>query len=114
MSTPEQSNDPQAAAPLKSTLSSDPDMVELVEFFVQDMNERIDTIQNAAQENNVGQLRIVAHQLKGAATGYGFAPISRSAAALEKLIDSAGPTAEANSLRTQVDELIDLCRRASA
>lgn len=101
------------AGPLKSTLADDPDMAELVEFFVAEIGDRVQTISTAAQENNLNQLRTVAHQLKGAAAGYGFGPISESAGTLEQAIDAAGPAAHAENLRSQVDELIDLCRRAS-
>lgn len=115
MSDNNSQSDPNASPtkPLQSTLANDPDMVELVEFFVEEMGNRVDSITTAAQENDLGQLRTVAHQLKGAATGYGFEPISDSAATLEKLIDESGPSAELANLGQQVDELIDLCRRAS-
>ena len=88
-------------------------MAELVQFFVDEMNDRIGSIQDAATQNDLGQLRVVAHQLKGSGAGYGFEPISRSAAALEQMIDASDPATDAGSMRDQVDELIDLCRRAS-
>ena len=115
MSTPDSGSNaqPTSAGPLQSTLSSDPDMAELVQFFVDEMNDRVDSIQSAAEANDLGQLRVVAHQLKGAGAGYGFEPITNSAASLEALIDASDPTADAQQLRQQVDELIDLCRRAS-
>jgi len=99
--------------PLQSTLASDPDMAELVEFFVEEMGERVESIDEAARGNDLSQLRMVAHQLKGSAGGYGFAPISDCAATLEQLIDASAPSADPESLREQVDALIDLCRRAS-
>lgn len=99
--------------PLVSTLANDPDMAELIEFFVTEINDRIDSIASASEQNDLGQLRTVAHQLKGAATGYGFAPISDSAANLEQLIDTSGPATEVDHLREQVDELINLCQRVS-
>lgn len=105
---------PDPAAPLRSSLSADPDMVDLVQDFVEEMAERLASINAAARENDLGTLRTVAHQLKGSAAGYGFTPISSCAASLEQLIDATGPAAEVNSLREQVDELINLCRRASA
>lgn len=116
MSSFDPTHDPssQATAPLKSTLSEDPDMAELVEFFVEDMTERVETIRSAAQENDLGQLRTVAHQLKGAGTGYGFEPITLCAGTLEHMIDGADPATDTESLRSQIDELINLCQRASA
>lgn len=105
--------DPTPATPLRSTLTSDPDMAELVQFFVQEMGERVASIDAAACENDLGQLRTVAHQLKGSAGGYGFMPISQCAATLEKLIDASGPATHVETLREQVDALIELCRRAT-
>jgi len=101
------------ATPLKSTLSCDPDMAELVQFFVEEMSDRVSVIHAAVQANDLAQLRIVAHQLKGAATGYGFAPISSCAATLEQQIDAADPCASIDELRGEVDELVDLCRRVA-
>lgn len=100
-------------SPLHSTLASDPDMAELVQFFVQEMGERVASIDQAARGNDLSQLRTVAHQLKGSAGGYGFSPISDCAASLEQLIDASEPAADPESLREQVDALIDLCRRAA-
>lgn len=114
MSTFDSSNlSSQQTTPLKSTLSSDPDMVELVQYFVDEMTNRIDSIRLATHQKNTEALCIVAHQLKGAAAGYGFEPISRSAAVLEQIIKGSDPTADVDGFREQVDELIDLCRRAS-
>lgn len=99
-------------APLRSTLSGDPDMAELITFFVDEMGERVGTIQAAADGNDIGQLRVFAHQIKGAAAGYGFEPISAKAAELEDRIAASDP-ATVDDVRRQIDELIDLCRRAS-
>ena len=78
---------PSPTIPLVSTLASDPDMAELVQFFVDEIDDRVTTIQTTAQTNDIAGLRTVAHQLKGAAAGYGFEPISRTASELERLID---------------------------
>lgn len=104
----------QSSIPLVSTLASDPDMVELVEFFVEEIDERINTIQATAQADDMVGLRTVAHQLKGAAGGYGFEPISNTAAELERLIDATEADKVSEAIQQQVDELIGLCRRASA
>ncbi|MFN3167466.1 MAG: Hpt domain-containing protein [Phycisphaeraceae bacterium] len=110
---PADSPNPAPNPPLQSTLADDPDMAELVSFFVEEMGERVESINAAALDQDLSQLRTVAHQLKGAAGGYGFAPISDCAASLEQLIDASDPSADAEALREQVDALIDLCRRAS-
>jgi len=98
---------------LVSTLASDPDMVELVEFFVEQMAQRIATLQHTAQANNIIGLRTVSHQLKGTAGGYGFDPIAQTAAELERLIDVTEAIEVSEAIQQQVDELIGLCRRVS-
>ncbi|MFK7790476.1 MAG: Hpt domain-containing protein [Phycisphaeraceae bacterium] len=111
-SSPESQN--QSSAPLVSTLARDPDMVELVQFFVEEIDDRINTIQTTSRANDIVGLRTIAHQLKGAATGYGFEPISQTAGQLEHLIDSIGALEVTQDIQQQVDELIGLCQRASA
>ena len=106
-------NHPQSLGPLVSTLAKDPDMAELVQFFVDEIDARVGTIQSAAEGNDIVGLRTVAHQLKGAATGYGFEPISNTAGELERLIDVTEPPEVTQTIQAQVDELIELCRRAS-
>ena len=88
-------------------------MAELVQFFVDEIDERVTTIQTTAQTNDIAGLRTVAHQLKGAAGGYGFDPISQTAGELERLIDVTEPPEVTQAIQEQVNELIDLCQRAS-
>ncbi|MGB0768257.1 MAG: Hpt domain-containing protein [Phycisphaeraceae bacterium] len=88
-------------------------MVELVEFFVEEIGEKIDTIRTASLQNDFDTLQTVAHQLKGAAAGYGFAPISSTAAVLEAHLKEDRPAEPSDELKRQVDELIGLCRRVS-
>lgn len=101
-----------SSAPLISTISNDPDMAELISFFTDEMADRAETISNAARQNDIQQLRMLAHQLKGSATGYGFEPISKSAATLEQRIDTSLPD-DITPIKQEIDELIDLCRRAA-
>lgn len=103
----------QPTGPLVSTLTNDPDMAELVQFFVDEIDDRIGTIQASAEGNDIIGLRTIAHQLKGAATGYGFEPISNTAGELERLIDVTEPPEVTEAIQGQVDELIELCKRAS-
>lgn len=113
MSQPASNPNESQAAPLVSTLASDPDMVELVEFFLEEIDDRIDVIQAASQADDMVGLRTVAHQLKGAAGGYGFDPISQTAGELEHLIDANEAAKVTEEIQQRVDELIGLCKRAS-
>ena len=114
MSRPEPDPNASSNTPLISTLADDPDMVELVRFFVEEIDERVNTILTTSQANDIIGLRTIAHQLKGAGTGYGFEPISQMAGELERLIDETEALEVTDAIQQQVDDLIDLCRRASA
>jgi HPt (histidine-containing phosphotransfer) domain-containing protein len=96
---------------LYSTLADDPDLAEIIELFVQEMPERIARLLDRYRKSDREGLRRVAHQLKGAAGSYGFAPISPAAARLEGAIVQSRPEEE---ISRAMDELIDLCRRARA
>lgn len=104
--TPDPSNEP-----LVSEFADDPDMAELVEMFVSDLPERIGTLKTAQETRDVDALTTIAHQLKGAAPGYGFAPIGDAAKAVEDALRAEGEQA-IDGLRDQVDALLNLCERA--
>lgn len=105
---------PASQAPLRSEFASDPDMIELVQEFVQELPSRADSLQTLLQASAYPDLRRLAHQLKGAAGGHGFSPISESAAKVEKMLHATVDPAQLQDLRSQVDELVGLCRRATA
>jgi CheY-like chemotaxis protein/HPt (histidine-containing phosphotransfer) domain-containing protein len=95
------------ADPLFSLFADDPEMAPLVEKFISNLPERIRELDEARARHDHEALSRIAHQLKGAAAGYGFSEITTSAAQLEDRLrhgaDAAGPA----------DELIALCRRAA-
>lgn len=97
--------------PLLSEFASDPDMQELVAMFVDDLPERVSALERAIEQEEAGleDLIRLAHQLKGAAGGYGFMPITDAAREVESLARAGG---EVDALRVEVDQLVDLCRRA--
>ncbi len=111
-----------------SEFRGDPDMVEMVELFVNELPERIKAMQEAATENNFDALKRHAHQLKGAGGGYGFPMLSTVAGALEDAITRSGiettsasrsPQATPDEqvltkIRQDLDELLLLCGRVRA
>lgn len=101
----------QELSPIYSDYSTDADMLELVQEFVECLQDRVNDIENAVEADNLSDLTRLAHQLKGAGGGYGFGVISQAAAQLEAASKAAQST---NQIREQVDELTSLCRRASA
>lgn len=94
-----------------SQLANDPDLLELVELFVNELPQRIAAIERGLSEENIEVVSRLAHQLKGAAGGYGFPLITDAARDLE---DAARTQTSLESLRQCVDSLADLCRRARA
>ncbi len=104
---------PRPRVPLKSEFASDPEMLEIVELFVQEMPGRLEQMHNSWNNNDLQALKRAAHQLKGAGGGYGYPAVSSAAAALEQALKSVlgGQSAAAmDSLRRQFNELSELCR----
>jgi signal transduction histidine kinase/CheY-like chemotaxis protein/HPt (histidine-containing phosphotransfer) domain-containing protein len=98
-----------ATALLHSSFADDSEMVEIIQRFVASLPERVAALRAEARVPGSQTLVRLAHQLKGAAGGYGFGPISEAAATLEAAARSGGE--HANVLRA-VEELADVCARA--
>ncbi len=96
--------------PLISEFAHDRDMVDLIEYFVGEMQTRVAYIERAWSDQDISKLREFAHQLKGAAAGYGFPQITDSAAELEEGLDQEAAAAD---LAERVEALIGMCRRAT-
>jgi len=98
--------------PLVSEFSDDRDMAELVELYVEEMGERVASLERLWNENEIESLRSMAHQLKGASGGYGFPAITDAAAELEQRINEGAD--DRGELRDAFENLLSLCKRASA
>jgi HPt (histidine-containing phosphotransfer) domain-containing protein len=85
-------------------------MREIVEFFVNDLSARMESICDALEHEDRARLKTLAHQLKGAAGGYGFPTIGVAAGAVER--ELLGTQADLASLQDKVEDLIRLCRSA--
>lgn len=82
-------------------------MREIVEFFIADLSERVKAIEAAHDACDRARLRTLAHQLKGAAGGYGFPSIGTAAAALEGELRQE--TSGLEEIRAKVEALLKLC-----
>jgi len=96
---------------LVSELAGDEDMVELVEMFVGELPDRISAIENALAEQDFETLSGLAHQLKGAAGGYGFPTITDAAREAEITSQAAS---DLEKLASDVKAIAALCSRACA
>jgi len=99
--------------PLLSSYADDPEMSELVEEYLESLPTRIQSLQSGFKQQDHLRLTRIAHQLKGASAGYGFAPIGEIAAQLEDTLRTS-QTVELDEVSTLVDDLIDLCHHAMA
>ncbi len=102
-----------SSGPLLSEFADDPDMADLVDMFVADLPQRVQVLTDAVANSDAEELARLAHQLKGSAGGYGFMPITESAAIAEKLAKE-GANADMASLTRAVADLVNLCERAMA
>ncbi len=103
--------------PVISSFADDPDMAELVSLFVDELPDRIAALTRAYETGEAAALKRLAHQLKGAGTGYGFAGISERAGVLEGRLISLASADEAEAVqrvKPELDRLLDLCRRVRA
>jgi signal transduction histidine kinase/CheY-like chemotaxis protein/HPt (histidine-containing phosphotransfer) domain-containing protein len=96
------------AMPLYSDFADDPEMDELIAGFVERLPGTLEDIHSALQAGDIERPRRLAHQLKGAAGGYGFMPVSRDAAALEMAVFDDVTPAE---LAAAVERLAHTCSR---
>lgn len=107
---------PASQAPVRSAMAGDPEMGELIEFFVGEMPGRVRTLEELWQAQKLEEIRGLAHQLKGASGGYGFGVIGETAAKLEatlKSLNHGGQDQEIENLRREFAELVDLCKRVT-
>jgi len=91
-----------------SDFAEDPEMTELVDFFVSHLPERISALESAVGTRDVEAMSALTHQLKGAAPGYGFDSIGQAAGVAEQAIRGGEPGAI-----DHVNTLIGLCRKVS-
>jgi HPt (histidine-containing phosphotransfer) domain-containing protein len=94
-----------AAQHLHSEYESDPDMKEVVAEFVAGLPEQVKRLSELLAAGQLEELRRATHQLKGSGGGYGFQPITDSAAKAELRIKSSDPL---EAITVQVRELIDV------
>ncbi len=94
--------------PILSEFGDDPDMAEIVVPFVAALQDYAMRTHSMLGENDREGIRRLAHQIKGAAGGYGFPSITTAAARLEEACREGAP------LDQRVSDLSDLCRRARA
>ncbi len=90
---------------------NDPEDAELIEYFLGELPQKVEAINSAAVDEDVEQLGRLAHQLKGAAPGFGFPAIGTAAAKLEGSIRELDESSQdVESVRAQIEGLVSLCQ----
>ena len=89
---------------LRSIYEDDPDMVEIVREFAEQLPERAAALRQRHASGELEELKVLAHQLKGAGGGYGYPAITDRAGALEEALRDAAAGA------VITDRLEALCR----
>ena len=75
---------PNETGPIRSLFADDGDFAELLGEFAATIPEKRSTVRELLQKRAVDELRVWAHQMKGASGGYGFPALSEAAAELEQ------------------------------
>jgi HPt (histidine-containing phosphotransfer) domain-containing protein len=83
-------------------------MMTVITEFVDGLPAEVQKISDSLEHKDMASLRRVVHQLRGAAGGYGFDPITSPATKAEESIDSSGSLAE---ITTKINSLVDVVRR---
>jgi len=94
-----------------SSLGADPDLGELVCLFVNELPERLTTLQRLFDEGNRDELCRAAHQIRGAAGSYGFHAVTPYASRLELALRT---DRSEEQVKEELDSLIELCRTVRA
>jgi HPt (histidine-containing phosphotransfer) domain-containing protein len=87
----------------------DPGLEEIVPGFLENRRRDAQTLETALQENNLAQIHIIGHRMKGDGGGYGFDAISMMGAALEQ----AAVREDRDAIRRHTAELIDFLARVT-
>jgi HPt (histidine-containing phosphotransfer) domain-containing protein len=104
--------------PIVSEFSADPEMSDLVALFLGELPARIAALETAWRDREVRNVSRIAHQLKGACSGYGFPTLGSAAATLENRLRGVGVVGDGELEkalgRASADfrQLIELCSRA--
>jgi HPt (histidine-containing phosphotransfer) domain-containing protein len=87
---------------------SNPEDAELIQFFVDALPERIQSLEEAVGMEDFDSIQRLAHQLKGAAPSFGFPQIGSAAQILEHTLKDS-VVSSVDSIRAEIDALINLC-----
>ena len=85
------------------TVYIDPSLEEIVPGFLENRRRDVQTLETALEQNNLAQIHLIGHRMKGDGGGYGFDAISMMGAALEQ----AAARADRVAIQRYTAELVD-------
>ena len=91
------------------TVYIDPGLEEIVPGFLENRRRDVQTVETALQQNNLAQIRIIGHRMKGDGGGYGFDAISTIGDGMEQ----AAAREDREAIRRYTAELIDFLARVT-
>jgi HPt (histidine-containing phosphotransfer) domain-containing protein len=94
-----------------SKLAEEPELMELVELFVNELPARLEQLAWACTSHDWPEVARLAHQLKGAGGSHGFAQLTPYAWKLEQAARDGRPEGE---VAAALERLIAVCGRVRA
>jgi HPt (histidine-containing phosphotransfer) domain-containing protein len=91
------------------TVHIDQDLEEIVPGFLENRRRDVQTLETALHQNNLAQIHIIGHRMKGDGGGYGFDAISVMGAALEQ----AAAREDRDAIRRHTAGLVDFLARVT-
>jgi HPt (histidine-containing phosphotransfer) domain-containing protein len=91
------------------TVQIDPGLEDIVPGFLENRRRDVQTLETALQQNNLAQVHIIGHRMKGDGGGYGFDAISIMGTALEQ----AAAREDRDAIQRHTAELIDYLARVT-
>ena len=91
------------------TVYIDPGLEGIVPGFLENRQRDVQTLETASQQNNLAQILMISHRMKGDGGGYGFDAISTIGAALEQ----AAAREDRDAIRRHIAEFIDFLARVT-
>ena len=85
----------------------DPSYSDIVVQFVEGLQHRLSTMENAVKSADYDALRVAAHQLKGSGGGYGYPILTERAAELEQHARES----QLDDCAEEIEELKRICGR---
>jgi HPt (histidine-containing phosphotransfer) domain-containing protein len=95
---------------VRSIFADDPQFQCVLASFVENLSDRQRDLEESFARGELQRLATLAHQLKGAAGGYGFADLSERAAALEMACQDC----EIQAIGDRLESVVDLLSRISS